>query len=306
MPEPPEIAVVLVSHNTRELLLDALVSVRGAREVVVVDNASTDDSVAVVRRAFPEVKVVESPVNVGYGAAANLGIAACSSPFVLLLNSDVVKRPGALSALTAHLERNPRAGLVGPRLVNPDGTLQRSCFAFLGTARLAVEKSALGRWLAAVPGLRRWLVHQGPYDRSRKVPWVLGAALAIRREAFDDVGGFDPSFFLYGEEVDLCYRLWKAGWEVHYTPAATVEHLGGGSTAAARREVEVRRVDSARRFYRRHYPPVRATLLDLLIRIAMRLRWVRDSLRLRLARDDGRRRRLAEDLAVWRGVLEDD
>lgn len=304
MLEPPEIAAVFVSHNTRGLLLDALASVRGAREIVVVDNASTDGTVTAVRQAFPEATVIESPVNKGYGAAANLGVAACSSPFVLLLNSDVVKRPGAFRALTAHLERNPRAGLVGPRLENPDGTLQRSCFAFLGTARLAVEKTALGPWLGRFLG--GWSIHYGPYDRPRTAPWVLGAALAVRRQAFDDVGGFDPSFFLYGEEVDLCYRMWKAGWEVHYTPAATVEHLGGGSTAAARREAEVRRVDSARRFYRRHYPPVRAALLDFLIRTAMRLRWVRDSLRLRLSRDDNRRRRLAEDLAVWRGVLEAD
>lgn len=294
MPTPPDMAVVFVSHDTRELLLDALVSVRGAREIVVVDNASTDNTVAVVRRAFPEAKVIESPVNEGYGAAANRGIAACSSPFVLLLNSDTVKRPGALRALADHLERHPRAGIVGPRLENPDGTLQRSCFAFLGTLRLAIDKTALGRRLG------------NRHDRPRTTPWVLGAALAIRREAFEAVGGFDPSFFMYGEEVDLCYRMWKAGWEVHYTPAATVEHLGGASASAARRDMEVRRVDSARRFYRRHYPPPRAALLDFLIRTSMRLRCLRDSLRLRLERDDGRRRRLAEDLAVWRGVLEAD
>lgn len=293
-PERPEIAVVLVTHDTREPLLDALASVRGA-EVIVVDTASADGTAEAVRRAFPEVKLLEGP-NDGYGAAANRGIAACSAPFVLLLNGDVVVRPGALRALADHLAAHPRAGLAGPRLESPDGTLQRSCFAFLGTARLAVEKTALGRWLG------RWSVHYGPDDRPRQAPWVLGAALALRREAFDAVGGFDPAFFLYGEEVDLCYRLWQAGWEVHYAPAATVAHLGGASVAA-RPEAEVRRVDSARLFYRKHYPPVRAAVLDGLIRTAMRLRWVRDSLRLRLARDDRRRSRLAEDLAVWRNVL---
>ncbi|HEX6865354.1 MAG TPA: glycosyltransferase family 2 protein, partial [Thermoanaerobaculia bacterium] len=249
---PPEIAVVLVSHNDRELLLDALVSVRGAHEIVVVDNASTDGTAEAVRRAFPEVAVLESP-NDGYGAAANRGIAACSAPFVLLLNSDVVVRPGALRALAGYLDSHPRAGLAGPRLENPDGTLQRSCFDFLGTARLAVEKTALGRWLGVLGGVGGWSIHYGPYDRPRTAPWVLGAVLAIRREAFAAAGGFDPAFFLYGEEVDLCYRLWQAGWEVHYTPSATVMHIGGASTRA-RSRFEVQRVESARLFYRRHYP----------------------------------------------------
>jgi GT2 family glycosyltransferase len=293
VPAPPEISVVLVTHNDRERLLDALLSVRGA-ECVVVDNASTDGTAAAVRRAFPEVTVLEAP-NDGYGAAANRGVAATSAPCVLILNSDVVVRPGALRALADYLETHPRAGLAGPLLENPDGTLQRSCFAFLGTLRLTLDKTVLGRWLGGS-------IHHGPYDRPRTAPWVLGAALAVRRSAFDAVGGFDPAYFIYGEEVDLCYRLWQAGWEVHFTPDATVMHVGGASTAA-RSRFEVQRVESARRFYRRHYSPARAAVLDGLIRTAMRVRWLRDSLRLRLARDDRRRSRLAEDLAVWSGVL---
>lgn len=276
---PPSIAgidVVLVSHNTRGLLLAALASVEDAGEVVVVDNASTDGSAEAVRRAFPRVRVLENAGNPGYGAAANQGIAACSAPFVLLLNSDTVVRPDALRALAGYLESHPRAGLAGPRLENPDGTLQRSCFAFLGTARLAIEKSPLGRRLASIPALRdRWLIHHGPHDRPRTAPWVLGAALALRREAFEAVGGFDPDFFLYAEEVDLCYRLWEAGWEVHFAPVATVVHVGGASTAPRRAEMEAQRTESARRFYRRHYSPLRVAVLDGLIRTATGLRRVR-------------------------------
>jgi GT2 family glycosyltransferase len=104
---------------------------------------------------------------------------------------------------------------------------------------------------------------------------VLGAALALRREAFEAVGGFDPGFFLYAEEVDLCYRLWQAGWEVHFAPAATVMHVGGASTAPRRPEMEAQRTDSARRFYRRHYSPLRVAVLDGLIRTAAGLRRVR-------------------------------
>lgn len=275
-------AVAVVSFNTRDLLRSLLQTVRSESpvEVVVVDNGSTDGTAGMVREEFPEVRLLVDPENPGYGAAANRAIAATSAPYVLLLNGDTRLMPGALAALADHLDRHPRTGLAGPRLVNAKGHPQPSCFPFLGTFRLALEKSPLGRWLARVPALReRWLLLHGPHDRPRTVPWVLGSALAIRREAFEAVGGFDPGFFLYAEEVDLCYRLWQAGWEVGFTPAATVVHVGGASTAPLRGTMEVRRVESARRFYRRHYSPARVAVLEAAIRTARAARRVRDRLR---------------------------
>jgi GT2 family glycosyltransferase len=267
--------VVLVNRDTREHLLDALPTVlaESPRRVVVVDNGSSDGSAAAVRERFPSVEVIARADNPGYGAAANQGIAACPAPFVLLLNSDVLLQPGALGALSSHLQSHPRAGLAGPRLVDPDGRLQPSCAPFLGSFRMIVEKSPLGRLLARVPPVReRWLLRWSSHDRPRVVPWVLGAALAIRREAFEQVGGFDPSFYMYAEEVDLCWRLREAGWETHFAPVATIAHVGGASTAAVREEMERRRVESARRFYRLHYSRGHVLALEALIRAAGALR----------------------------------
>jgi N-acetylglucosaminyl-diphospho-decaprenol L-rhamnosyltransferase len=302
-------AVVIVNHETREHLRACLESLRSetAAEmpaVMVADTGSADGSAEMVRRDFPEVKLLADGGNPGFGAAVNRAVALCDSPFVLLLNADTRVAPGALGKLADYLVRHPRAAVAGPRLVNPDGTLQVSCFPFIGTLQLMIEKTPLGRWLARVPVLRdRWLLSHSSHDRPRVVPWVLGAALAIRRESFEEVGGFDPAFFMYSEEIDLCYRLSAIGWEVHFAPVTDVTHVGGASTGQRRPEMAVRRVASSKLFYRRHYSRLRVLLLEGMISAAMLARLGRDSLRLAFSRDSRRRSRLAEDLTIWLGAL---
>ncbi|HSF42578.1 MAG TPA: glycosyltransferase family 2 protein [Thermoanaerobaculia bacterium] len=306
VPEEPSVAVAVVSYNTRDDLRACLESVRADAPgpVVVADNGSRDGSATLVRSEFPEALLLVDESNPGFGAAANRAIAACASPYVLLLNADTRVTPGALRALAAYLDAHPRAAVAGPRLVNPDGTLQASCFPFIGTLHLMLEKTPVARWLSRVPPLRdRWLLSHSPHDRPRVVPWVLGAALAIRREAFEVIGGFDASFFMYSEEIDLCWRFQKAGWEVHFAPGATVVHVGGASTGQRRPEMAVRQVASSRLFYRRHYSRLRAGTLETMIGAAMLGRLLRDSLRLAVTREPGARKHLAEDLAVWRGAL---
>jgi N-acetylglucosaminyl-diphospho-decaprenol L-rhamnosyltransferase len=304
VPATPPIGVAVITYETRDLLRECLASVRaeGPSEVVVVDNASTDGSAEMVRREFPEARLQVNAENCGYGPGCNQAMALCRSPYVLLLNSDTRLEPGTLRRLARYLDENPRAAVAGPRLANPDGSLQASCFPFLGTLRMAVEKST-GRLLARVPAVReRWLLSHGPHDRPRRVPWLLGAALVFRREAFDAVGGFDPAFFMYAEEVDLCRRLQAAGWEVHFAPVATVAHVGGASTRQVRVAMAVRRVQGARLFYRRHYSPARVAVLEGLIRAAMLARLGRDRLRLGWTRGSPDRARLAEDVSVWRAL----
>jgi len=298
--------VAITTYETRDLLRECLASARAEAppEVVVVDNASTDGTAEMVRREFPEVRLEVNSENRGNGPACNQAVALCRSPYVLLLNSDTRLEPGTLQRLARYLDANPRAAVAGPRLANPDGSLQASCFPFIGTFRMSIEKSAAGRLLARVPAVReRWLLSHGAHDRPRRVPWLLGAALALRREAFDAVGGFDPVFFMYTEEVDLCWRLHAAGWEVHFAPVTTVVHVGGASTRRARAAMAVRRVQGARLFYRRHYSPVRVAVLEGLIRAAMLVRLGRDRLRLGWTRESPARERLAEDVSVWRGAL---
>ncbi len=304
----PRMAVVVVSYNAREDLLAYIRSICQASAppppIVVVDNGSTDGGPAVIQAEFPDVRLIVDPANRGYGAAANLGARGSDAPYLLLLNSDTLLAPGALDALSDYLDAHPRVAIAGPRLVSPDGLLERSCHPPLGSVRSVLEKGLLGRALARVPGIGpRWALVNWAHDRARPVPWVTGAALAIRRSAFDAVGGFDEGYFMYAEEADLCWRCTRAGWQVHFAPVTEVVHRGAASTAPIRGPMALQRVRSAIRFYRRHYAPPRAGLLVLGIRLAMLFRWCRDGLRLRAAGDPATRSRLAEDLGLWRAAL---
>ena len=283
------IAVAIVNWNTRQLLQTCLrhVLAQAPAEVVVADNGSSDGSVEMVQREYPAVTLVLSPENPGYGAGANRAISRCTAGFVLLLNSDTELQPGALAALAEYLSLHDRVGMIGPRLLNPDRTLQESCFAFPRPLR----------------PLTRARLYSFPHDRPRRVPWVIGAALAIRRSAFDAVGGFDETFSMYYEEVDLAYRLARAGWETHFTPSAEVIHLVGASTAQRRVAMLLQTRLSALEFFRRHHAgvPLAAGLTLEYALIAARLG--RDGVRLALARSAEQRGRLKEDLSVWWQLL---
>ena len=292
------IAAVVVNYNTRDLLRSCLESVRaeGIDEVVVVDNASTDGSPGMVRAEVPEARLIANAHNPGYGGGANQGIAACESPYVLLLNSDTLLRKGAASALAGWLDRHPRAAVVGPRLLNPDGTLQSSCFPDLTPFNVLALNTWLNRPARLLPRFRpTW---RG--TPSQNGHWVKGAALAIRRQAFDSVGGFDESYFMYAEELDLCKRLRAAGWEIHYTPEAAVTHIEGASTEQNRHAMAERLFLSLEKYYRQHHPGklprLRRVLKAVLLERIARDRW-------KGWRYPERRERLAGDIAVWRRML---
>ena len=297
----PRIAVAIVNYNTVGYLRDSLATVRaaGADEIVVRDNGSTDGSVDMVQREFPEVRVLDSRDNPGYGAASNQAVAACDSPYVLLLNSDTLLARDTLHVLADHLDAHPRAAIVGPRLHNTDGSLQRSAHGF-------PRPMTLRPVVRHIPGLRDRSLLTWPHDRPRAVQWLKGAALAIRRTAFDRVGGFDPDFFMYFEETDLCYRLIEAGWEIHFTPATTIVHKGGASTDQVRAEMAVQFLASMRQFYRRHYPDGYLRRLDAVLRLQTRAALVRDRARLLLARDPRAVATITDDLRVWHRVLAGD
>lgn len=297
------IAVAVISYNTRELLRACLASVRneGATEVVVVDNGSTDGSVEMVRADFPEVTLIDDAGNIGYGAASNLAIARCAADYVLLLNADTVVHAGTLEALRRYLDRTPQAAIVGPHLLNSDGTTQGSCFPFPGTLGWLVENEPVAPLAGMIPPLRRRLLRFTPPAEAAAVPWVLGAALAIRREPFEAVGGFDRAFFMYFEEVDLCRRLAEAGWEIHFLPDAQVTHVGQASTRQVRTSMIVVHYRSTVLFYRRHYRGPRLAFWLGVMRSKMAFRIARD--RVDLAMHPSRRALLRENLAAWRAAL---
>jgi GT2 family glycosyltransferase len=299
------VAVVIVNHNTRNHLKACLASVRAERptEIVVVDNASEDGSGPMVRAEFPEVTLYTNATNPGFGAAANQAIARISLPYVLLLNSDTRLQTGVLMKLSTYLDQHSRAAIVGPRLLYPNGSLQPSCFPFPTPLHIFLEESNLGPLIRYIPVLRDHYLRTWPHTYDRVVPWLMGGAIALRREAYEAVGGFDPSFFLYCEEVDLCYRLQQAGWQVHFTTAATIEHVGGASTSRKRAEMHHQFYASKLRYSRLHLTRPRQLASVVIIKSAMLAKLIRDNVRLRLRPAVQRRALLLEDIAIWRRVL---
>lgn len=298
-------AVVVINYNTCNQLRACLESVVAAQpdEIVVVDNASSDGSAAMVRDCFPQVRLYANSENVGFGTAANQAITNCTAPAILLLNSDTVVTSGAVRALADYLGCHPRAGIVGPRLLSVDGTIQASCFPFPTPFNVFLELSSLSGAVQWLPVVRERYPRTWSYNRPHMVDWVLGAALLIRREAFEAVQGFDERFFMYHEEVDLCYRLQAAGWQTHYTPDASVMHVGGASTSQDRVAMAVHLYTSMFTMYRHHYSFWQLQQLRLVFIIGLAAKMTRDLSRLCYTSDPARQHQLREDVRIWRHVL---
>jgi N-acetylglucosaminyl-diphospho-decaprenol L-rhamnosyltransferase len=257
--------VIVVSYNTRDLTLQAVASARTAADgldarVIVADNGSADGTVEAVRAAHPEVTVLENPDNPGYGAAINRAATAQRSMHLCAMNADVVLEPGSLLKLRRFLAMNRSCGLVGPALVYPDGTPQRSAkrFPTLGLALgevLEVHALAPGsRWV------RRFYYEDRDLTRDAEVDTVSGSVMMLRAEAFEAVRGFDEGFRMYFEETDLCRRLRDGGHSVAFCPAARAVHRHGAST----RQTSVRQVEyyvSYVRYFRKHHGRAAAAIL---------------------------------------------
>ena len=263
----PDVTVVVVSWRTRDLTLACLDSIaRDASradvscEVVVVDNASGDGTVEAVSREHPEALVVENAENLGFAAACNRGVARASGRYVLLLNPDAEIAPGTLGRLAGHLDANPDVAVAGCRLVAPDGSAQFSCGRFLTPWNQFAETLKLG------PPRRSYAAAEVAGDAA-DVDWVVGACLAVRRSAFDEIGGLDERFFMYSEDEDLCFRLRTKGWRVHYLPGVEVRHVGGGSVAHAIERMRSETRASQAAFVRKH----RGRSAELAFRALMRL-----------------------------------
>jgi N-acetylglucosaminyl-diphospho-decaprenol L-rhamnosyltransferase len=223
----PAVSVVVVTYNALPWVERCLESVRG-RETIVVDHGSTDGTLEAVQRRFPDALLLRRE-NRGYGAGLNAGLQAASNDFALLLNSDAWAQGDAVERLTAFAESRPRAGLVGPRALNPDGTRQLTVRAFPTLWRLATEYLFLRKLAPRSRALNSFYAGGLDLSRAQKVDWVMGFAMLVRRAAMDEVGGFDESFFMFSEETDLCRRLWDAGWEVWYDPEAEFTHVAGAT-----------------------------------------------------------------------------
>jgi len=250
----PDLSIIIVNWNTRDLLIECLNSILStaadlAVEIIVVDNASTDGSPAVVQRRFPEVRLIGNVANIGFAKANNQAMAISQGRYFLLLNSDTVVLPRALGALVRFADEHSKAGVVGCKLLNADGSLQESWASFP-----AFWSEVLGRNFRNRPQLPGMC---GAYE----VDWVGGACLLVRSAAIQQVGMLDENYFMYSEETDWCFRIKRAGWKVYYLANAEITHLGGGSASRTSPVQLIRLYESKIRFFRQHYGVASASLL---------------------------------------------
>ncbi len=231
-----DLSIIIVNWNVKDLLRDCLASLLKAvtaslnYEIIVVDSASHDGSVNMVRAEFPQARLIASHENLGYAKGNNVGAVAAQGRYLLLLNPDTVVKPGALLELVTYLEARPSVGAVGPQLLWPDGSLQSSRRHFPSLGSLFWESTLLGQWFPHHPYAEYYRMATTPPDVPQRVDWLVGAAILIRREAWQQVGFLDQTFFMYFEETDWCHRCTRAGWEIHYLPTAQITHYEGKSS----------------------------------------------------------------------------
>jgi len=271
-----KISTVIVNWNAGDLLRKCVQSLieeqAGAgparMEIIVVDNASSDGSVAAVRAAFPAVRSIENRENLGFARATNQGIRSSTGQHVLLLNPDTEVKPGALRLMMQFLESHPGAGAVGPMLLNGDGTLQVSAYPEPTLFREAWRLFYLDAlWPVGSYRMSSW-----PADTPRAVDVLMGACILLRREVLDRCGLLDESYFIYSEDQDLCRRLRAGGWKIFWLPQPRVTHYGGQSTRQVRTEMFVRLYREKVAYFRMHHGRSAAVRYKVVLLLASMVR----------------------------------
>ncbi len=280
------VSAVIVNYNARHHLLECVRSLReeGVNDIVVADNDSRDGSAEALARDHGDVVFLPTGANLGYGAAANRGAARCAGELLLVCNPDVTFEPGALKSLVAAIDTDDRLALVGPRIEGADGSLYPSprTFPAIGDA---LGHAFLGLVAPGNAFTRRYRMLDWDRGRASDVDWVSGSCFLARRPAWDALGGFDERYFMYAEDVDLCWRAWRAGWKVGFEPAARVVHVQGVSTDLVAYRMVLAHHRSLLRFSYRSTTGWRRALLPL-VTAGLALRAV-----LACAQRAGRRRR---------------
>ena len=272
-----KLSIIIVSWNVAKDLSNCLKSIGENSpsfefEIIVVDNASADGTVDVVRNEFPEVKIIANNENLGFAAGNNRGIADAKGEYVLLLNPDTIIHPKSLDRLIDFMKSNTDVGLCGPKLLNEDGSIQRSARRY-PSFRGALHRHTAFKFLGVFKGeYKKWLMKDFGQDEQRDVEQLMGAALMIRKSVLDEVGGMDERFFMYYEEVDLCYRIKQAGWRVVFVPQACITHLGGRSSEQVPVEKQLMAMASLLKFFRKHYGRVVTGLFNILFKPAFILK----------------------------------
>ncbi len=276
----PRVSVIILNYNTCDDLRTCLRSVQrsagippDAMEVFVVDNASNDGSADMVGSDFSWIRLIESERNGGYAYGNNLAMRECRGDYVLLLNPDALLPPRAIAELCDYLDKHPEAAVVGPRVLRPDGSLDLACrrsfptlevssYRMLGLSKLFPRSKRFGRYN---------LTFLDPNDPA-EVDAVVGACMLVRRSAIEQAGLLDEQFFMYGEDLDWAFRMKQAGWSILYNPDVTVLHRKGESSRRRSEAATIAFYEAMEIFYRKHYAREHSSVVNGLVRAAIRLR----------------------------------
>jgi N-acetylglucosaminyl-diphospho-decaprenol L-rhamnosyltransferase len=283
------ISVILVSYNTAKMSIESLNSLFASvgdfeLEVFVIDNASKDDSVALISKQYPNVTLIENKENVGFGRANNQALSLIKGDYVLLLNTDAFVKTDTLQKSIAYMQTNTRCGVLGARLIGQNGDLQPSCRYFPTPFNLFAERVGLSKLFPKIK-----LVDDVNFnaDLTQSCDWVPGCYYMVRRSVIDDVGLFDPLYFLYSEEVDHCFAVKKAGWDVVYLADIEVVHIGGesaksvGKISMVSRQVPQLQIESELLYFRKNHGVLGVLTHILLSNLTDILQAIKDIIRLK-------------------------
>ncbi len=248
-----DISVIIVSFNTRELTATCVSSIIAelkdlSHEIIVVDNASSDGSAEHLKSIFANIKIIKNDHNAGFGTACNIGYKQSQGAYILLLNSDATISQYSISTLMKTAYANPEAGLFGPKIISLNGTVVRSCFRFKTPIRYVLHHSFFG-WTKT-----SWH-DEDKIKTITKVDWLTGCCVLIRRNVYEETGGFDEKIFLYSEETDLMWQANKKGYQTLFVPAAECTHIGGASTKISNIKRHAHMIRSDLYITKKHYGP---------------------------------------------------
>jgi len=256
-----ELSIVIVNYRVKDLLRKCLNSISRSKdnfngEIIVIDNDSQDGSVEFLKRDFPEVELIDNPQNRGFSFACNQGIRRSSGRYVLLLNPDTTVPETGLKKLIDFFDSTPEVGICGPRMIDARGDLLYSCRSFPSfLTSISSSWSILERFFPRNPLSRQYLLKDLNHSQVQEVDWVSGSCLLARKKMLDQIGLLDADFFIYAEDVDLCYRAQKAGWRVIYFPRVTFVHQVGQSTSQDRLKSQLQHHKSMWIYFKKHFHP---------------------------------------------------
>jgi GT2 family glycosyltransferase len=256
-----DLSIIIVSYNVKRLLKKCVDSIFRFQkdlkfEVMVIDNHSEDQSTGMLKEEFAQIELWENKENIGFSAACNQGVKKSRGRYVLLLNPDTEFTPGGITKMIEFMKANPRVGICGPRMIDPQGKVHYSCRSFPSyLTAISSGQSILNRLFPDNPLSKRYLLKDQDQSRNKEVDWVSGSCLLTRREVFERIGLLDELFFMYVEDVDFCFRAKKANFLIYYFPETVVIHYIGKSTQRRKPRMQVEHHRSMYHFFRKHHRP---------------------------------------------------